>query len=116
MHLYKLEYFYDGNGVCEINGNDSPFEEGDISFASPLDIHGYKSDRNVKTLTVHFKLANLNPFFLEISNINACLIKSTEEMKNAFNILICQNPSDEVFDLLCEKITETILILFLKQL
>lgn len=112
--FYELEYFFEGNGVCEINGKEYPFQKGDISFVTPLDIHGYKSSSNVKTITMHFRLTNLNPIFLGITNVNACLIKGTEEIRNAFNILICQDPTNEFYGLLCEKIAETILVLFLQ--
>jgi len=111
---YELEYFYEGSGVCEINGKEYPFKKGDISFVSPLDIHGYRSKENVKTLTVHFRIANLSKILLGITDINACLVKSTEELSHAFDILMCQNKDDKFYDLLCEKMIETILILFLK--
>lgn len=112
--FYEFEYFYEGSGVCEINGKEYPFQNGDISFATPLDIHGYKGSGNVKTLTVHFRLADLNPVFRGITNIDGCLIKSTDEIRSAFNILICQNPNDDLYGLLCEKTVETILILLLQ--
>ncbi len=112
--FYEFEYFLEGSGVCEVNGKEYPFQKGDISFVTPLDIHGYKGDSRVKTLTVHFRLPDLNQKFLGITNINACVIKSTREMQNAFDILMCQDPEDEFFELLCEKILEIILILFLQ--
>ncbi len=113
--FYELEFFIEGNGVCEINGKEHSFKKGDISFVTPLDIHGYKGDDNVKTLTVHFRLADLNRIFSGISNIKAGLIKSTEEIRNAFNILIAQNSMEVFSDLLCEKVLETILILLLQK-
>lgn len=111
----ELEFFIEGNGVCEINGKEYPFQKGDISFSTPLDIHGYKGNCKVKTLTVHFRLANLNQIFSGISNIKAGLIKSTEEIRNAFNILIAQNSMEVFSNLLCEKVLETILILLLQK-
>ena len=61
--FYELEFFVEGNGLCEINGKEYSFRKGDISFVTPLDIHGYKGDDNVKTITIHFRLANLNQIF-----------------------------------------------------
>ena len=113
--FYELEFFIEGNGVCEINGKKHPFQEGDISFSTPLDIHGYKGNCKVKTLTLHFRLANLNQIFFGITNIKAGLIKSTEEIRNAFNILIAQNSMEIFSDLLCEKVLETILSLLLQK-
>ena len=46
--FYELEFFVEGNGLCEINGKEYSFRKGDISFATPLDIHGYKGDDNIK--------------------------------------------------------------------
>ena len=113
--FYELEFFVEGNGLCEINGKEYSFRKGDISFVTPLDIHGYKGDDNVKTITIHFRLANLNQIFSSVSNIKAGLIKSTEEIRNAFNILITQNSMDTFYNLLCEKVLETILILLLQK-
>ena len=113
--FYELEFFVEGNGLCEINGKEYSFRKGDISFVTPLDIHGYKGDDNIKTITIHFRLANLNQIFSSVSNIKAGLIKSTEEIRNAFNILITQNSMDTFYNLLCEKVLETILILLLQK-
>lgn len=113
--FYELEFFIEGNGVCEINGKEFLFQQGDISFSTPLDVHGYKGNCNVKTLTIHFRLANLNQIFSGITNIKAGLIKSTVEIRNAFNILICQDSHAELSGLLCEKIVEAILILLLQK-
>ncbi len=112
--FYEFEYFFEGSGVCEINGKEYPFKKGDISFVTPLDIHGYSSESNVRTLTIHFRPANFSRIFLGITNINACLINSTEELRNAFNILINQNKNNEFYEVLCEKTVETILLLFLQ--
>ena len=113
--FYELEFFIEGNGVCEINGKEYPFQEGDISFSTPLDIHGYKGDCNVKTLTIRFRLANLNQIFSGITNIKAGLIKSTVEIRNAFYILTDHQPIDAFSDLLGEKVLEIILLLLLQE-
>jgi len=112
--FYELEFFIEGNGVCEINGKEYSFQEGDISFSTPLDIHGYKSNCSVKTLTVHFRLANMSPVFYRITGIKSGLIKSTEEIKNAFSILISSHSMDAFSNLLCEKVLEAILLLLLQ--
>lgn len=113
--FYELEYFIEGSGICEVNGKEYPFQKGDISFVTPLDIHGYKGNCNVKTLTVHFRLANMNPIFHKITNIKSGLIKSTVEIRNACNILTEQLSMDTFSALLCEKVLEVILLLLLKK-
>jgi len=112
--FYEIEYYCEGSGVCEINGKEYPFEKGDISFVTPLDIHGYKGNSKVKTLTIHFRLANLNRAYSGIAEIDACLIKSNKELKDAFDILVQQNPKDKFYSLISEKIAETVLILLLQ--
>lgn len=112
--FYEFEYFLEGCGVCEINGKEYPFQKGDISFATPLDIHGYKGDSDVRTLTVHFRPASMNRNFLGITNVDACVIKSTKEIRSVFEILDSQDSTDEFYGEICEKLVETIWLLFLQ--
>ena len=39
--FYEFEYVLEGKGKCYTNGKEYDFSEGDVFFATPLDIHGY---------------------------------------------------------------------------
>lgn len=114
--FYEFEYALEGNGVCEINGTEYPFNKGDICFVTPLDIHRYRGNEKFRVLTVHFRIVNLNHKLMDLNGINACVIKSNESISSGFEMLRKADANDELYDLFCEKVLESIVIMFLQMI
>lgn len=112
--FYEFEYVIEGEGECEINGKTFCFRKGDLSFVTPMDYHSYKSEKPFATVTVHFYLDNLSKEFFVLSDLNACVIKCTDDMKQLFMLLSKEKNSEDYRYLLCKNLLETIVVMFLR--
>ena len=114
--FYEFEYVIEGKGKCYINGKEHAFEKGDVSFATPLDVHGYKGEEDFTVITVHFRLSSLDKKLVCVKDIDACVVKCSEEMKKVFEILGKIDVEENFGDILCEKTVEMLVILFVQML
>lgn len=112
--FYEFEYVVEGEGQCEINGKSFCFRKGDLSFVTPMDLHAYKSEDPFKTVTVHFYLDNLSKDLARLSDIEACIIKCTDEMQQLFMLLSKEKDSEHDQYLSCRNLLEVIAIMFLR--
>ena len=112
--FYEFEYVLEGKGKCYTNGKEYDFSEGDVSFATPLDIHGYYGKERIKVLSVHFRANSIDKRLAGISNIEACVFKSSSAMRNAFELLKSANREEGLGGMLGQKALEIVVIMFLQ--
>lgn len=112
--FYEFEYVLEGKGKCYINGEEYKFEKGDVSFATPMDIHGYSSEQSLKVLSIHFRTSSLDRKLSGISHMEACVTKAGKAMQNAFEVLKIADRKDRLGGMLVEKAMEMIVIMFLQ--
>lgn len=111
--FYEFEYIIEGEGWCEINGKTFGLKQGDLSFATPMDIHSYKSDKPFKTITVNFYTDNLDKELAKLSDIESCIMKCPDEIKQLFMLLSAERSVDSYRYLFCRNLIEVIAIMFL---
>ena len=112
--FYEFEYVMSGEGVLTVNGREYSIRRGDMCFVTPFDEHSYRSKKELKLLTVHFKLNN-NESTSDMDVIDACVTKCNKAMINAFEILAEACDNEELYEQLCSKTLELIAVLFLQK-
>ncbi len=112
--FYEFEYVLEGEGKCFINGKEYPFRQGDVSFATPLDVHGYAGCGRLRVLTVHFRINSIDKNLSGIMDKEAVVISSSEAMRHAFDILKEADRNDGLGGMLGKKALEMIVIMFLQ--
>lgn len=114
--FYEFEYVFEGEGICKINNKEYHIQKGDVSFVTPLDIHGYECNKEFKLLTIHFRVNSLSRELLYINTMEACVVKCSNALRSAFEMLAAANENEEFYELFCEKALEIIVIQFLQML
>lgn len=115
--FYEFEYVIEGDGQCEVNGKSLSFSKGAVLFVTPFDVHGYKSDNLIKMLTIHFRIDNLSNDLINLAETKACIMKCTNEMEEAFRLLITEyegSKEDDFKYLVYRNLLERIVILFMR--
>lgn len=67
--FYEIEYITEGSGTHLINDKSYPVKKGDLLFITPMDFHGFETQK-IKTITLHFFAKDMSP---EIAQILSCL-------------------------------------------
>ena len=91
-----------------------PINPGDVVYITPLDFHSYTCKEEFKSITVYFDSDALDKEVAAIFEMGACVIKSTEELKDAFVTLLKEKSNKEYSAFAKKNLIERIVVLFLR--
>lgn len=92
--FYEIEYIAEGQTICCINGVEYPMSEGDMVFVTPSDVHQYKGDTPVRTITVHFNPESVTPS-LALTGRQPAVVGCTKSVRDEFQNLLCEYAKDD---------------------